>query len=412
MQFRVDKKSGNKLSVLGFGCMRFPKSLGVIDMQKTESLIMDAIHGGVNYFDTAYIYTGSEEALGAVLEKNQVRQWVFVATKLPLLLVNEPEDFERFFHKQLERLRTGYIDYYLMHNLTDTDRWEQLRQWGIEAWIAEKKRAGQIKRLGFSFHGSQTEFMKLLEVYPWEFCQIQYNYAGKNFQAGFAGLKKAAELMPVMIMEPLLGGKLAANLPRGAIEVLKNADPNLSPAAWGLRWVWDHREVTLLLSGMNDKAQLADNLRTADTALPAMLGEAEHETYKKVLGLFNAAYKIRCTGCNYCMPCPRGINIPGCFAAYNNSFSLGYLSGMQQYLTSTAALVSKKTGGPSLCVRCGRCEKQCPQHLPIIKTLEAARKRMEPFWFKWVIAAARAFLRRRKKNVRVKKKRKQPPAVL
>ncbi|MDR2517955.1 MAG: aldo/keto reductase [Spirochaetaceae bacterium] len=409
MQFRVDKKSGNKLSVLGFGCMRFPKNLGIIDMQKTESLIMDAIHGGVNYFDTGYIYAGSEEALGAVLEKNQVRQWVFIATKLPHVMVSEGADFDRLFNKQLERLRTDYIDYYLIHNLTDTERWEQLKDWGIEAWIAEKKQAKQIKRLGFSFHGSQTEFFKLLDAYPWEFCQIQYNYAGKNFQAGYAGLKKAAEQMPVMIMEPLLGGKLATSLPRGAVEILQTANPDLSPAAWGLRWVWDHREVTLLLSGMNEKSQLAENLRTADTALPQMLAPAEHETYKQVLNLFNAAYKVRCTGCNYCMPCPRGINIPSCFAAYNTSFAIGYISGMLQYLTSTAALVSKKTGGPRHCVKCGACEQKCPQHLPIIKTLEAVRKRMEPFWFKWAIAGIRTFLRRNKKVKQERKKRKEKP---
>ena len=395
MQFRVDKKSGNKLSVLGFGCMRFPKNLGAVDMQKTETLIMDAIHGGVNYFDTAYMYPGSEEALGAILEKNQVRSWVFIATKLPLPFVRGSEDIDKFFNKQLERLRTNYIDYYLMHNLTNMELWEKLKGWGIETWIAEKKQAGQIKHIGFSFHGSQSEFLNILETYPWEFCQIQYNYSGKNFQAGFVGLKKAAKQMPVMVMEPLLGGKLAGSLPKEAVHILKKANPGLSPAAWALRWVWDHREVTLLLSGMNEKSQLEENLSLADKAAPRMLTEAEYETYRQVLDVFNAAYKIRCTGCNYCMPCPKNINIPGCFAAYNTSFSIGLVSGMQQYITSTA-LTSERTSNPIHCVQCGTCEKRCPQHLPIITSLEAVRKRMEPFWFKGVIAIARAFLRRKK----------------
>ncbi|MDR2485277.1 MAG: aldo/keto reductase [Treponema sp.] len=395
MQFRVDKKSGNKLSVLGFGCMRFPKNLGAVDMQKTETLIMDAIHGGVNYFDTAYMYPGSEEALGAILEKNRVRQWVFIATKLPLIFVRGSEDIDKFFNKQLERLRTDYIDYYLMHNLTNMDLWEKLKGWGIETWIAGKKQAGQIKHIGFSFHGSQPEFLNIQESYPWEFCQIQYNYSGKNFQAGFVGLKKAAKHMPVMVMEPLLGGKLAGSLPKEAVDIFKKADPGLSPAAWALRWVWDHREVTLLLSGMNEKSQLEENLRLADKAAPQMLTEAEHETYRQVLNVFNAAYKIRCTGCNYCMPCPKNINIPGCFAAYNTSFSIGLVSGMRQYVTSTA-LTSERTSNPIHCVQCGTCEQRCPQRLPIIKSLEAVQKRMEPFWFKGVIVIARAFLKRKK----------------
>ncbi|MDR0568907.1 MAG: aldo/keto reductase, partial [Spirochaetaceae bacterium] len=368
-----------------------PRRLAAVDMPKTESLIMEAVNKGINYFDTAYMYPGCEEALGTILEKHKVRELLFIATKLPLLLLKSPEDFEVFFQKQLERLRTTYIDYYLLHMLTDMDLWEKLKAWGIETWIQEKKQSGAVKQIGFSFHGSQAEFFKLLEAYPWEFCQIQYNYAGEHFQAGTAGLLKAAERMPVIAMEPLLGGKLATGLPAKAADLFRRADPELSPAGWGLKWVWDHPEVTLLLSGMNDKRQLEENLRIADTAFPKQLTETQHETYRNVLNVFNASYKVRCTGCNYCMPCPQNVNIPGCFAGYNASFAIGFVSGMQQYITSTA-LTSSRTANAARCVKCGRCEQHCPQHLPIIKHLESVRKRMEPFWMKWVVSVIKKFM--------------------
>jgi predicted aldo/keto reductase-like oxidoreductase len=397
MQYRLDIKSGNKLSALGFGCMRFPKSLGAIDLRKTEALLMRAIEKGVNYFDTAWMYPGSEEALGAVLERNRAREKVYIATKLPLVMVKSPAGFDRFFEVGLKRLRTGYIDYYLMHMITDMDQWAKLKSWGIGEWIAGKKRAGQIRQIGFSFHGSRDEFLKVVDDYDWEMCQIQYNYSDENFQAGVTGLKKAAEKMPVMIMEPLLGGKLVTGLPQAALDIFRQANPGLSPAGWGLNWVWNQPEVTLLLSGMSDMAQLEENQRLADAARPGMLGEAEMGVYREALEVINRAYKIRCTGCNYCMPCPRGVNIPGCFAAYNASFAIGYVAGMKQFVTSTA-LTSERSSSPGLCVKCGHCESRCPQHLPIIKSLGMARQRMEPFWLRLTGVAARAFLGKKRKK--------------
>jgi predicted aldo/keto reductase-like oxidoreductase len=392
MQYRKDTKSGNNLSVLGMGCMRFPRNPGLVDMRKTEQLLLDAIAGGINYFDTAYIYPGSEEALGAILEKHRAREKVYIATKLPIVLCRGPEDFDKFFKKQLERLRTTHIDYYLLHMLTDQASWEKLRQWGIREWIADKKKSGAIGQLGFSFHGIQDEFLTLLDAYDWDFCQIQYNYAGENFQAGITGLKKAAAKgIPCVIMEPLLGGKLVTNLPREARALFKTANPQFSPAAWGLRWLWDQAEVTLVLSGMNEPAQLRENLALADEARPGMLNPGERETFRKVLALFNASYKIRCTGCNYCMPCPRHVNIPACFAAYNTSYAMGLIQGMQQYTTSAAA-TSEHTSGAGRCVACGTCEKHCPQRLPIIASLRQVRRRLEPFWYRGVITLARFIL--------------------
>jgi predicted aldo/keto reductase-like oxidoreductase len=391
MQYRIDKKSGNKLSVLGLGCMRFPRTLGVIDMRKTEALVMEAIDAGVNYFDTAYMYSGSEEALGLILEKRRVRDKVYIATKLPIVIVKDPDDFDRFFNRELERLRTEYVDYYLMHMITDSTQWSKLKGLGIGDWIAKQKQSGRIRQLGFSFHGSKDEFLTVLNDWDWDFCQIQYNYSDPNFQAGVTGLKAAAERMPVIIMEPLLGGKLATGLPLQAVNIFKKANPAYSPAAWGLRWLWDQPEVSVVLSGMNDPCQLQENVALTDATLPNTLTSADHEAYGEVVRVFNASYKIHCTGCGYCMPCPRGVNIPGSFAAYNTSFSMGYKSGMQQYTTSTSVF-SDRPASPRLCVRCGACEQHCPQHLPIMDNLPMVQKRMEPVWFRFVIGVARKLL--------------------
>jgi predicted aldo/keto reductase-like oxidoreductase len=380
---------------LGFGCLRFPKTLGGNDARKTETLIMQAIEGGVNYFDTAWLYPGSEELLGSILETHKVREQVFIASKLPVLLLKGPENFDRYFNQTLERLRTSYVDYYLMHMLTDTALWEKLKFWGIERWIAGKKEAGQIRRIGFSYHGSLDDFLAIVDDYPWEFCQIQYNYSDENFQAGVRGLRRAAEKMSVVIMEPLLGGRLAWGLPRQAVEIFRKVRPEWSPAAWALNWVWNQEEVGILLSGMNEERQLEENLALADRARPGMLGPQDMDAYRRVLEFLNRSCRIRCTGCNYCMPCPRGVNIPGCFSAYNTSFSIGFVAGMQQFITSTG-LASERPGGPSLCVRCGKCEQHCPQHLPVVRHLAEVRKRMEPLWFRVLGCMVRAFLGKRR----------------
>jgi predicted aldo/keto reductase-like oxidoreductase len=384
MQYREDKVSGNKLSILGLGCMRFSRN-----GDETERMILTAIDNGVNYFDTAYMYPNSEETLGAILGKHKKRSSVFIAAKLPLIMCKGPGDFDKFFAKELERLQTDYIDYYLMHMITNAAQWETFRAWGIEQWIDEKKQEGKIRQSGFSFHGSRGEFLKVLDSRKWDFCQIQYNYSDENYQAGREGLKAAsAKGIPVMIMEPLLGGKLATGLSKEAVKIFAKTDPLLSPAAWGFRWLWNQEEVTCVLSGMNTVAQMEENIRNAE--IFRSLTEAELAAYKAVVGVFNSAYKIHCTGCNYCMPCPQGINIPGCFAAYNASFVQGFVTGMQQYITS-AALISKKPYSPRLCVECGKCENHCPQHLPIRKALKQASGRMESLPIRFGLAIARKF---------------------
>jgi len=383
MQYRSDRKSGNQLSIMGFGCMRFPRNLTQIDVDRTEQLIVKAVQEGINYFDTAYAYGGSELALGQILAKNNLRQKIYLATKLPFSKCKTYSDFESFFQTQLNRLQTQYIDYYLVHYIGDTNTYEKLRELGIEKWISDKKESGQIRNIGFSFHGIHNEFLKLLDIYDWDFCQIQYNYLNTNYQAGTAGLKKAAEKgLPVIIMEPLLGGKLATGLPKKVSNLFKAANSSMSPAAWALRWLWNHKEVTVVLSGMNSMAQLEENIETAKDALPDMLTVAENNTYDSVIKIIEAAYKVPCTGCNYCMPCPHNVNIPACFSAYNILYTTGMISGFTLYVTSTGLLDPKKNSAASNCKACGTCEKKCPQHIPVAKSLKKVRKKMEPFWLK------------------------------
>ena len=277
-------------------------------------------------------------------------------------------------------MQTNYIDYYLIHSLLDTNVWEDLCKLGIEKWVKEKKASGEIKNFGFSFHGIHNDFIKLLDVYAWDFCQIQYNYIDINYQAGIEGLKKAhLKGLPVIIMEPLLGGKLATGLPKKVLGVFRAANSTLSPAAWALRWIWNQKEPTVVLSGMSEMPQLEDNIKAAENAVSGMLTKEENETYESVIKMIKDTYKIPCTGCNYCMPCPKNVNIPASFSAYNTSYTIGYYDGLKQYVTSTGILDPSKNFGASNCIECGLCETKCPQHIPVIKSLKLVRKRLEPF---------------------------------
>jgi predicted aldo/keto reductase-like oxidoreductase len=379
--------------------MRFPRTLGIIDQKKTDELIMRSIAMGVNYFDTAFVYPGSEETLGTILDKNQARSKVYIATKLPLIMLKTPADFDKYFVQHLERLKTNYIDYYLLHMITDMVQWTKLKSWGIEDWIARKKKTGEIKYIGFSFHGAQNEFLRVIDDYDWELSQIQYNYSDENFQAGVTGLRAAALKMPVVAMEPLLGGKLATGLPKEAVNVFQKANAELSPAGWALNWLWNQEEVAVVLSGMSSMEQLEENALLADRAKAGMSGEVEKAAYAEALELVKHSCKIRCTGCNYCMPCPRGVNIPGCFSAYNASYSMGYAVGMHQFFSSVG-LTSENGSSPSQCVNCGKCETHCPQKIPIMKELGKVRRRMEPFWIRFIGVCARFFLGKKRQSAK------------
>ncbi len=393
MQYSVNPRNGDRLSRLGLGAMRLPRKGGQVDQERTTALVQAAVARGVNYFDTAYIYPGSEEALGNALAQTGLRDQVYIATKLPHYLCKTAADFDRMFDKQLQRLRTDHVDYYLMHMLSNATAWQRLCGLGIENWIAEKRRSGQIRNVGFSFHGGRIDFAQLLDAHGWDFCMIQYNYMDEYNQAGKDGLTLASEKgLPVFVMEPLRGGMLATGLPQEAQSIFSAADSARSPAAWGLRWVWNHPEVTLLLSGMGAEAQLDENARVAETALPGTLSDPELAVYAQALQAINRAYKIPCTGCGYCMPCPRGVDIPTCFSCYNESYARGFSNGVRNYLMTTGVLSSTQSNAAK-CVKCHACEKHCPQQIPISDRLGDVSRRLESFWFRPAAAIARKVMR-------------------
>ena len=375
MNYRRDKY-GNELSILGFGCMRFPMKAGRIDMAETEREILTAIEGGVNYFDTAYIYPGSEAALGEILAHNGLRDRVYIATKLPHYLIKSREGLDKLFAEELRRLRTDHVDFYLMHMLTDTDTWERLKAMGIEEWIAEKKASGAIRQLGFSYHGNSDMFCKLLDAWDWDFCQIQYNYMDEHSQAGRRGLNHAnGKGIPVVIMEPLRGGKLVSHLPEEARRIFESYPVRHTPAQWAFRWLWNQPEVTVVLSGMNSDEMVRDNIHTASTVQIGELGPEEEAMLRQVVAAINSKMKVGCTGCGYCMPCPKNVDIPGTFAAYNRRYQEGKFWGFVDYVICT--LLRKNPTPASNCIGCGKCEKHCPQHLPIRQKLGEARKELE-----------------------------------
>ena len=392
MQYRTDTKTGNKLSALGMGCMRLPGTFGNVDIAKADALIMEAIALGVNFFDTAYLYPGSEVALGTVLHKNKVRDKVYIATKLPLFKCRVYEDFDKYFNIQLERLKTHYIDYYFMHNMTKIEEWERLCGLGIEKWLVEKREQGKIKHIGFSFHGTRDAFVTLLDAYNWDFCMIQYNYVNVNYQAGEHGLKYAhSKGIPVFIMEPLLGGMLAKDLPEAAARLFREHSPNTSPASWALKWLWNQPEVTLVLSGMSEIAQLTENAALAASSQAGGMTETELEVISKVAEAFSASYKIPCTGCNYCLPCPVKINIPDSFLAYNASYAISRFTGIQSYATTSGGFT--KAFSVRDCTGCKKCEKLCPQEIAIVDKLKDVGKRMEPWWYRAIMGIARRVMK-------------------
>ena len=373
MNYRTDKY-GNRLSILGFGWMRFPQKLGSIDMEATEKQIMLAIERGVNYFDTAYVYPGSEAALGEILEKNKARDRVYIATKLPHYLIKSREAMDKLFAEELKRLRTDHVDYYLMHMLTDVATWDRLRELGIEDWLAEKKASGAIRQVGFSYHGNSDMFCQLVDAYHWDFCQIQYNYLDEHSQAGRKGLHYAhSKGLPVVIMEPLRGGRLVNQLPAEAKKII--ADSRHTAAQWAFRWLWDQPEVTVVLSGMNSEEMVLDNIQTASTVQVGELSGEDSAMLQKVVAAINGQMKVGCTGCGYCMPCPKNVDIPGTFAAYNRYHQDGWFTGLREYFMCTT--LRTNSSAASNCIGCGKCEKHCPQSIPIRQKLQEARKDLE-----------------------------------
>ncbi|MBQ8954904.1 MAG: aldo/keto reductase [Clostridia bacterium] len=392
MQYRINPKNGDKLSALGFGCMRFTRRGGAIDQDKANFEMKRALDLGVNYFDTAYVYAGSEACLGQFMKQYGCRDQIRVATKLPQYLIRKSEDMDRNFREELKRLDTDHVDYYLMHMLNDKKSWERLCGLGIREWIAARKRAGEIRNIGFSFHGGAAAFKELVDAYDWEFCQIQFNYMDEHAQAGIDGLCYAHEKgLPVIIMEPMRGGRLATGLNDAARAAFARVNPDRTPVDWALRWIWNHPEATVVLSGMNDAAQVEENCRVASESQPETLTERELAAYGEALQAILASVRVNCTGCNYCQPCPKGVNIPTCFANYNASYSDGYVNGLREYFMCTTLRKDRANAG--LCVKCGQCEKHCPQGIAIRDELDKVKKRFETPLYKVGAAVARKVMK-------------------
>lgn len=368
--------------------MRFAQKSGKINFDKAEQEIMEAYNSGVNYFDTAYIYSGSEATIGQIFEKNGIRDKIYIATKLPHYLIKNENSIEKYFLEQLNRLRTDYIDYYLMHMLSDVKTWERLKELGIEQWLEEKKKSGEIRQVGFSYHGNSEMFCKLIDAYDWDFCQIQYNYLDENSQAGRVGLNYAASKgIPVIIMEPLRGGRLANNLPEKAENLFENYEIKRTPAEWAFRWLWNQQEVTCVLSGMNSIDMIKENVENASDSQVGEFTDKEEELLKNVVRVINEQMKVGCTGCGYCMPCPKKVDIPGVFAIYNKRFTDGKSKALLEYLLCT--VLRKESTSASNCIECGKCERHCPQGIEIRKELKKARKELEgPLYkmAKWFIS--------------------------
>lgn len=391
---RTNVNNGDKLSILGFGCMRFPMKGGSIDEARSIAMIHDSIDKGVNYFDTAYFYHNgkSESFLGTALSGGY-REKVKIATKLPPFMISKLEGAKKIFTTQLSKLQTDYIDYYLLHMLTDKPGFDRMVEIGVMEWMEELKEEGIIRNIGFSFHGGKADFEQIIAAYPWDFCQIQYNYLDENNQATKSGLQLAYSLgIPVIVMEPLRGGKLVSNLPEQVLNAFHSYDEKRTPAEWALRWIWNHPEVNVVLSGMSDEAQIAENVRIAGEAQADSLTEDELKVFETVKAVLKEKTKIPCTACGYCMPCPSGVNIPGCFSAYNDKYLLGDKHNSFKYLQTLGAL-SKQPAYASRCTECGKCERHCPQKIEVRKQLKLVKKEMEGFFFKPIVSIARKFLR-------------------
>ncbi|MBE5958201.1 MAG: aldo/keto reductase [Lachnospiraceae bacterium] len=389
MKYRKDK-NGRDISILGYGCMRFARKGTGIDVDKAEKEVMYAINHGVNYLDTAYIYPGSEAAVGEILARNNCRDKVYIATKLPQYLIKSEAALDKYFNEQLERLKTDHIDYYLMHMLTDVAAWEKLKALGIEEWIQNKKAEGKIINLGFSYHGNTDMFLKILNDYDWDFCQIQYNYLDEHSQAGRKGLMAAAEKnIPVVIMEPLRGGKLVGLMPDSGKKLIAEHPKKWTAAEWAFRWLFNQPQVTCVLSGMNSSEMVEENVRIADSAKAGEFTEEDFAFIEKVKAEINKKTKVGCTGCGYCMPCPKGIDIPTAFKCYNQMYTENKMSGRSEYIQIVA--LQKEMSDIANCVECGKCESHCPQHLPIREKLKEARKNLTPWHYRVAIKVIRKF---------------------
>ena len=372
MEKRKMENLGIETSLLGFGCMRFPTTAeGKIDEPLAEEMMDKAMAAGVNYIDTAYPYHGgeSETFVGKVLSKYD-RSSFYLATKLPCWNVKEKEDVMKLFEEQLTKLRTDYIDFYLMHAL-NRDSFHRMAEMGVVEILEGLKAEGRIKYLGFSFHDGYEAFEEILNYRDWDFCQIQLNYMDAESQAGLKGYRLTEEKgIPLVIMEPVKGGSLAA-FADDITEKFRSLDPEASAASFALRWVGSLPNVKVILSGMSTMEQVEDNLKTFSEFKP--LSEEEKKTIDGIVALINSRVQNGCTGCGYCMPCPAGVDIPGNFRVWNTYH-------MYQNYNMVRGRWERNLGDAKQaknCVKCGKCEKACPQKLQIREDLVKVQADLE-----------------------------------
>ncbi|AKB61426.1 aldo/keto reductase [Methanosarcina mazei] len=377
MLYRKLGKTGEMVSILGYGCMRLPVIDGnpeSIDEKKAILLVRYAIDHGVNYIDSAYSYhSGMNEVFLGKALKDGYREKVHLATKLSCKRVNCKEDMDRFLNEQLEKLRTDCIDFYLLHAVKKS-YWEKMKKFGVIDFLERARAAGKIKYTGFSFHDEPDVFKEVVDAYPWDLCQIQFNYLDENFQAGIEGLKYAAEKgLAVVIMEPLRGGNLASKVPEEAKKVWDIAEVKRTPAEWAFRYLWDYPEISVVLSGMSEMEHLKENLRIAEQGQPNSLSAEEKSLISEVSEIYRSRIKVNCTNCKYCMPCPSGVNIPRNLSYLNDVFMLDDMENAKfQY--GVLLLPEEKAGN---CIECGECEEVCPQNIKIRKMLKEVREKFE-----------------------------------
>lgn len=375
MQYRAFNRTNEPVSLLGFGTMRLPQlKNGNIDEAEAIKMIRTAIDHGVNYVDTAYMYhDGQSEVVTGKALKDGYREKVFLADKMPAWFAKEEADLEKIFNEQLCRLDEQVIDMYLVHNI-DKEIWKKVKEYNVLPFLEKKREEGKIKHIGFSFHDDYEFFKEIVDAYPWEFCQIQLNYMDKDFQAGIKGLDYAASKgLQLIIMEPLKGGKLTDILPESVEKYWAEADIKRTPAEWALRWVADFPEVLTILSGMSTMDQLKENIQILSNASPHSLTEKDHQIINKVSTEYNKLIKYSCTGCRYCMPCPKKIEIPSIINFYNEWF---LYNGNDKVKSDFKTWIPPKRR-PSACVSCNACQSHCPQSLPVSTIMSKASEIFE-----------------------------------
>ena len=390
---RVVKKNGDEIFPLGIGAMRLPTKNNSIDRESAQEFIFYAIENGVNYIDTAYAYHGgeSESFLGDILSLTgedgvKYRDKIKLSTKLPSWMVRSREDMDAFLNEQLRKLQTDFIDYYYVHSV-DLSTILRLKDLGLYEFLKKAKADGKIRNIGFSYHGSPHEFNTLIDEFPWDMVLVQYNYLDVNAQAGIRGIQYAYENdIAVFVMEPLKGGLLAGELPQEVSSLFNEVDSNKSSVDWALSWVFNQKEITCVLSGMGSLEQMKENMAIAERVEIGSLSDDEINVLDNVQGIFNSMMKINCTGCGYCLPCPRGVNIPDCFNVYNEKYlfnkkAFGVLPHAMVNYYMVVGGITNKQASAGLCNHCGRCKRLCPQSLDIPNELDRVKSEFELFGF-------------------------------